>query len=106
MANHGLLNFVWAGSWYLLVSQCLLLLTPPKCFFLSPSRQPVDPVVADTVRQDNDKRCILGSSVPCLPFETQLLQSVILFSELISIAVTATVTVIIFPRINYKTVMW
>ena len=39
-----------------------------------------------------------------LPFETQLLQSVILFSELISI--TVTVTVIIFPGINYKTVMW
>ena len=39
-----------------------------------------------------------------LPFETQLLQSVILFSELISI--TVTVTVIIFPGINCKTVMW
>ena len=38
-----------------------------------------------------------------IPFETQLLQSVILFSELISI--TVTVTVIIFPGINYKTVI-
>ena len=41
-----------------------------------------------------------------LPFETQLLQSDILFSGLISITVTVTVTVIIFPGINYKTVMW
>ena len=38
------------------------------------------------------------------PFETQVLQSVILFSELISI--TVTVTVIRHPGINYKTVMW
>ena len=38
-----------------------------------------------------------------VPFETQLLQSVILFSDLISI--TVTVTVIIFPEINYITVI-